>query len=153
MCSFAVLCTNGQNGERIDNQYFTKISMNFKKINIVVAALAVFLISMSFSTKQTPSVKSEKSGNLKDNLSEYGFFEGKMSDLKPAKGVVPYTLNAPLFSDYAQKYRFVQLPDGQTVDFNADSVFQFPIGTKIIKGDRCFYENACCCHGHDCSWT
>ena len=100
------------------------------KPHYIVLALAIFLISMSFSTKTSPSVKS---GNLKDNLSEYGFFEGKMSDLKPVKGVVPYTLNAPLFSDYAQKYRFVQLPDGQTVDFNADSVFQFPIGTKIIK--------------------
>ncbi len=92
--------------------------------------LTFFLISMSSSTKRSPLTLSS---NIKDNLSEYGFFEGKLADLKPIKSVVPYILNAPLFSDYAQKLRFVQLPDGQTVDFNADSVFQFPIGTKIIK--------------------
>ncbi len=104
--------------------------MNLKKTNTLFAALALFLISMSFSTKRIPCVKTS---SLKENLSEYGFFVGKIADQKPAKGVVAYTLNAPLFSDYAQKLRFVQLPDGQTVDFNADSVFQFPIGTKIIK--------------------
>ena len=100
------------------------------KTSITFTVFIFFLISMSFSLKQTPTVLN---ANIKDNLSEYGFFEGKMADLKPFKGVVPYTLNAPLFSDYAQKLRFVQLPDTQTVDFNADSVLQFPIGTKIIK--------------------
>ncbi len=100
------------------------------KTTIIFSVLTFFLISMSFSLKRTPSVLN---ANIKDNLSEYGFFEGKIADLKPVKSVVPYTLNAPLFSDYAQKLRFVQLPEGQTVDYNADSVFQFPIGTKIIK--------------------
>ncbi len=102
----------------------------FSKTSWVFFVLTIFLILMSFSSKQTPSLSNT---NIKDNLSEYGFFEGKLADLKPTKGIVSYTLNAPLFSDYAQKLRFVQLPDGQTVDFNADSVFQFPIGTKIIK--------------------
>ncbi len=112
----------------------------YHKTSWVFFILAFFLISMSFSSKRNTfpipagfRTSTVLSTNIKDNLSEYGFFEGKMADQKPAKGVVPYTLNAPLFSDYAQKLRFVQLPDGQTVNFNADSVFQFPIGTKIIK--------------------
>lgn len=104
----------------------------FNQTSSVFLVLTLFLISMSFSSKRTP-IYQVSNTNIKDNLSEYGFFEGKLADLKPTKGVVPYTLNAPLFSDYAQKLRFVQLPDGQRVDFNADSVFQFPIGTKIIK--------------------
>lgn len=97
---------------------------------LLFLGLILFLILMSFSSKPTPSVSD---GNIKDNLSEYHFFEGKMADQKPAKGVVPYAMNMSLFTDYAQKLRFVQLPDGQTVDFNPDSVLQFPIGTKIIK--------------------
>ena len=100
------------------------------KTSIIFFLLTFFLISISFSSKNSPSVTNE---NIKENLSEYGFFEGKMADQKPVRGVLAYTLNAPLFSDYAQKLRFVQLPDSQTVNFNADSVFQFPIGTKIIK--------------------
>ncbi|MBL7814525.1 MAG: hypothetical protein JNL70_05930 [Saprospiraceae bacterium] len=101
------------------------------KFKLFTFCLFVFIvILMSFSPNDIPSVMPS---TIKDNLSEYGFFEGKMSEQKPAKGVVNYGLNMPLFSDYAQKLRFVQLPDGKTVDYNADSVLQFPIGTKIIK--------------------
>ena len=87
----------------------------FNQTSSVFLVLTLFLISMSFSSKRTP-IYQVSNTNIKDNLSEYGFFEGKLADLKPTKGVVPYTLNAPLFSDYAQKLRFVQLPDGQRVD-------------------------------------
>lgn len=66
-------------------------------------------------------------------LSEYGFFEGKMADQKPADGVMPYDLNTPLFSDYAEKLRFVRLPEGTTVPYNEKEVFDFPLGTHIVK--------------------
>ncbi len=71
--------------------------------------------------------------NFKEKLSDYPFFEGTIKEQKPAKNVMPYALNAPLFSDYAYKLRFVQLPDNQSVDYNPDSVFQFPKGTALIK--------------------
>ena len=77
--------------------------------------------------------------NYKEKLSDYGFFEGKLSDQKPTAKVVPYSLNSPLFSDYAYKLRFVQLPDNQSVVYNEDSVFQFPKGTAIIK--TFYYKN------------
>ncbi|MFT5250903.1 MAG: hypothetical protein ACI93P_002646 [bacterium] len=38
-----------------------------------------------------------------NNLSEYNFFEGNISDLNPVYGVLPYDLNSALFSDYASK--------------------------------------------------
>ncbi|MHA8064961.1 SO2930 family diheme c-type cytochrome [Aquirufa aurantiipilula] len=66
-------------------------------------------------------------------LSDYGFFKGDLKDQHPQDGVIPYQLNSPLFSDYASKLRFVKLPEGTKVAYNADSVFQFPIGTAIIK--------------------
>ena len=46
---------------------------------------------------------------------------------------MPYALKSPLFSDYAHKLRFVQLPDGSKIPYNPDSVLQFPVGTKIVK--------------------
>lgn len=67
------------------------------------------------------------------NLSEYGFFEGEIARQVPAGDVVPYRLNTPLFTDYAWKLRFVKLPKGQTVAYNDREVFQFPVGTVIIK--------------------
>jgi uncharacterized repeat protein (TIGR03806 family) len=69
----------------------------------------------------------------KENLSEYHFFKGKLADQIPEEGVIPYRLNTPLFSDYAEKLRFVKLPAGKTVAYNADQVFDFPVGTTIIK--------------------
>jgi hypothetical protein len=46
----------------------------------------------------------------KDKLSDYGFFIGDFRKLEPAAMRVPYTLNSALFSNYAEKLRFVKLP-------------------------------------------
>lgn len=69
----------------------------------------------------------------KETLSEYGFFMGNPSAQQPAPGVVPYALNTPLFTDYAEKLRFVKVPSGQAAPYNADKVLDFPEGTILIK--------------------
>lgn len=75
-----------------------------------------------------------EAGNTpKMNLSEYGFFTGELKQLVPAKGVVPYHLNTPLFTDFAEKLRFVVLPEGAVVPYNDTAVFAFPVGTTLIK--------------------
>jgi uncharacterized repeat protein (TIGR03806 family) len=48
-------------------------------------------------------------------------------------GVVPYDLNTPLFTDYAQKLRTVWMPKGLSAVYNADTAFEFPVGTIISK--------------------
>ncbi len=69
-----------------------------------------------------------------EKLSAYGFFTGNMADMVPAKGVVPYDLATPLFSDYAYKARFIKLPDGSApAPFNDEDVFDLPVGTVLIK--------------------
>ena len=67
------------------------------------------------------------------SLAEYGLFTGRLADLQPAAGVLPYTLNSPLFSDYSTKYRFVQLPAGQSATYTDAQVMDFPVGTVIAK--------------------
>ncbi len=69
----------------------------------------------------------------KEKLSEYGFFVGELKNLSPSDEVVPYALNAALFTDYAFKQRFVKIPNGMKVNFNAADVFDFPEGTVLIK--------------------
>ncbi|MDX2249255.1 MAG: SO2930 family diheme c-type cytochrome [Bacteroidia bacterium] len=66
-------------------------------------------------------------------LSEYGFFQGKIADQIPEKGVIPYSLPTPLFTDYAQKLRFVKLPEGKMASYNPKDVLDFPEGTVLIK--------------------
>lgn len=69
----------------------------------------------------------------KMTLSEYGFFRGNIAEQNPADDVLPYDLNTPLFSDYAQKLRFVHLPTGKAADYREREVVDFPEGTTIIK--------------------
>src|SRR5690348_2085175 len=72
-------------------------------------------------------------GTVFDKLTEYRLFNEPMSALKPAEGVLPYDLNAPLFSDYMEKQRFVYVPAGKTVGYDTADVLKFPIGTILVK--------------------
>jgi hypothetical protein len=47
-----------------------------------------------------------------EKLSQYALFVGEAVAQVPAEVVIAYHLNSPLFSDYAEKYRFVKLPLG-----------------------------------------
>ncbi len=65
-------------------------------------------------------------------LSAYGLFDDGPAQL-PATGVIRYDLQVPLFTDYAEKYRFVYLPAGQSAAFDTTEVFNFPIGSVLVK--------------------
>ena len=91
----------------------------------LVAAGVLFSVLSSFREGQEPT--------RKEKLSEFGFFIGDIRKLEPADDVVPYTLNSPLFSNYAEKLRFVKLPPGQSAVYNDSIVFDFPVGTVFIK--------------------
>lgn len=65
-------------------------------------------------------------------LSEYGFFADP-GDQRPAAGVTPYRLNTALFSDGAEKLRFVYLPAGTKAGAKGENLLDFPVGTALIK--------------------
>ncbi|MBA2664665.1 MAG: PQQ-dependent sugar dehydrogenase [Bradymonadaceae bacterium] len=52
---------------------------------------------------------------------------------QPAAGLVPYDVNAPLWSDGADKRRFLALPDGKTIDVASDGNWVLPQGSVLIK--------------------
>lgn len=99
-----------------------------KKYILILLFLVVLSVVVSFRSGTDNMTFAPKM-----NLSEYGFFAGKLADLQPVSGVIPYALNTPLFSDYAEKLRFVKLPEGATVPYNEKEVLEFPVGTTIIK--------------------
>lgn len=68
-----------------------------------------------------------------EQLSDYHFFVGDLADLQPNERVLPYDLNTPLFSDYAQKARFVWMPEGSAATYLEDGVLDFPEGSVLIK--------------------
>jgi uncharacterized repeat protein (TIGR03806 family) len=52
---------------------------------------------------------------------------------EPASGLIPYGPISPLWSDGAEKRRWIALPDGATIDVRADGDFDFPKGTVLVK--------------------
>jgi len=51
----------------------------------------------------------------------------------PNAGLTPYSLNTPLFSDYAEKFRLIYLPPGSRARYRAEGAFDFPVGTTLVK--------------------
>lgn len=70
---------------------------------------------------------------LPPKLSDFRFFRPTPSGFTPNAGVIRYTLNTPLFSDYTEKYRYIWMPKGQRATYSKDGVFTFPVGTALIK--------------------
>ena len=52
---------------------------------------------------------------------------------QPASGLVPYSINAPFWSDGAAKQRYLALPDTGTIDVDAAGDFDFPRGSVLVK--------------------
>ncbi|EAQ29425.1 hypothetical protein NAP1_01595 [Erythrobacter sp. NAP1] len=65
-------------------------------------------------------------------LEEFGFFIHADAQV-PSPGVIPYELNTPLYSDGADKLRFLYVPDGAVIEPSGDGLLQFPVGSAIIK--------------------
>lgn len=67
-------------------------------------------------------------------LSEWKLFQEPMKELVPASDrMFAYDINAPLFSDYAHKARFIQLPADSVIGYHSDEVLAFPMGTVLVK--------------------
>lgn len=72
-------------------------------------------------------------------LSDYHFFEGDLKNQIPSYGVLPYKPISELFTDYAQKKRFIWMPNGLKAIYDGDgNVLNLPVGSALIKN---FYYN------------
>ncbi len=51
----------------------------------------------------------------------------------PAVGTIPYHINSPLWSDGAEKKRWMAVPEDAQVVAQVDGDFEFPVGTVLVK--------------------
>jgi uncharacterized repeat protein (TIGR03806 family) len=65
-------------------------------------------------------------------LAEYGFFTDASAQ-SPAARVTPYRLNTPLWSDGAEKRRFMYLPSGARAKANGEGLLDLPVGAALVK--------------------
>lgn len=91
-------------------------------------------------------------------LSQFAFFEDAPAQ-HPAARVHPYALNTPLWSDGAEKLRFIYLPEGTRLTADGEGLLRFPVGAAIIKtfafgegADRRLIETRVLLHRAD-GWT
>lgn len=75
----------------------------------------------------------DPAGDAPDLLSRWGLFAGDAARQRPAQGVVPYEVIAPLFSDHTRKHRFLRLPPGAAIEWSAEGRWSFPEGTVAVK--------------------
>ncbi|HFC53092.1 MAG TPA: hypothetical protein ENJ43_01515 [Gammaproteobacteria bacterium] len=75
-------------------------------------------------------------GGFPQKLSETGCFKAD-DPTQPVEGLIPYGVNAPLWSDGAEKHRWFAIPDGTTIEIDADgNNWIFPPGSVLIKEFR-----------------
>jgi uncharacterized repeat protein (TIGR03806 family) len=73
-------------------------------------------------------------------LSQTGIFSD-LASLTPEKGVIPYEVNSPLWSDGAHKERWMMVPgdghdpvsENDRIAFSTEGAWKFPVGTLFIK--------------------
>jgi uncharacterized repeat protein (TIGR03806 family) len=82
---------------------------------------------------------SENGSHFPTHLSETGIFEDAKT-LKPIPSLVPYAVNSPLWSDGAEKMRWMHIPYDQSLGdaankiiLNASGQLEFPAGSLFVK--------------------
>jgi len=101
---------------------------------ILAAAAVTLALTAGVQALPPPKVNDAliAGDTLPKTLGNYGFFLDRAAN-DPTPGVVPYRLNMPLFSDGADKYRFVYVPEGAEVGPGDQGLLQFPVGSALIK--------------------
>jgi glucose/arabinose dehydrogenase len=79
-----------------------------------------------------PTPKEANPAKFPTKLSETGLFLDVKAH-RPHPGLVPYTVNAPLWSDGAAKERFIALPGPTHIDFTTSRGWNFPEGAVMVK--------------------
>ena len=89
-----------------------------------------------------PAPPQAESKPFPQKLSETGLF-ASTKDHTPAKGIIPYSVNAALWSDGAEKDRFLAIPGDGQIEFDvvvypekppaAPPGWRFPDGTCLVK--------------------
>ena len=75
---------------------------------------------------------------------------------RPASGLIPYSVNAPFWSDGAVKDRWIALPNGQNITVGGSGDWDFPDGTVLVKNfslGPTLVETRLFMHHTDGSWA
>jgi uncharacterized repeat protein (TIGR03806 family) len=69
---------------------------------------------------------------IPQTLSDTGLF-ANTANLTPSLGLIEYDVNAPLWTDGAEKRYWLALPGSARIGFHPTEAWDFPVGTVIVK--------------------
>ena len=73
-------------------------------------------------------------------LSETGLYTS-IRKKELARGMIPYEVNAPFWSDDASKTRYIKLPDDKKMTYRDQGTWELPVGTVVVKNfDKADYR-------------
>ncbi len=81
-------------------------------------------------------IKQKAGGGVVSNIPDSISTSGLYSDIAAktiSPGIIPYTVNAPLWSDGAVKERFIALPELTQMNFHETGAWSFPEGAVMVK--------------------
>jgi len=81
----------------------------------------------------TVTLPAEDTGGPPEHLADWGLFAGTLADTVPADGVLPYQVAARLWSDGADKERFLALPAGGRIALTELDDWTLPEGSVVVK--------------------
>jgi uncharacterized repeat protein (TIGR03806 family) len=91
----------------------------------------------------------QQPGVMPNNLSQTGCV-GTTNPKQPASGLIPFNVIAPLWSDGADKERYLAIPDNTQINPGSSGDFNLPVGSVLMKhfkfADR-FIETRLFAHG------
>ena len=105
--------------------------MRFARL-VLAGQMAALLAACSAGKEAGPDLDVIFAEVPAETLSAYGLFADAAAGT-PAEGVMAYDLVNPLFSDHAAKHRFVFVPGGKAAQYTEEDVFDFPVGTVLVK--------------------
>ena len=104
-------------------------------MRLLAAALAILggAVAVSATPPLLPPVNDELilGDTFPEKLSDFGFFYER--NAHTPNQIIPYRLNTPLWSDGAEKLRFVYIRYGQQAKANGDGLLDLPVGAALIK--------------------
>jgi glucose/arabinose dehydrogenase len=98
----------------------------------VDAAGELYLLTLGAQSKVLRLEAVGDTLNVPRRLSEVGLFRD-MSRPEPVAGFVSYTVQSPLWSDGANKRRWLALPADETIAYRANGPWLFPEGSVFVK--------------------
>jgi len=105
-----------------------------RRAGVLILAAAALAASVAAAPAREAAVRDAviRADAAPRTLAEFEFFTDAAGRV-PAPRVTPYELNVPLWSDGADKLRYIYLPEGTRLTADGEGLLTFPVGAAIIK--------------------